>query len=101
MLLRLLRLTCWTLGAILPLAAAEVGGPLAPVVPDDPNWRQLGAALAERVAVEAHFSEQRFFPFRKEPVLVGGMVRIAGQRGLSLEYRTPNRRILIVDAAGM
>ncbi len=69
--------------------------------PESPVWRQLGEQLAVLRPVVADFAEWRFFPFRPEPVGLVGTVRIAGGRGLSLQYTAPEERIVIVDAEGM
>lgn len=71
------------------------------LVPEAPEWRELTAQFARRPDQVADFEEQRFFPFRKEPIVVKGEVRVSPQRGLSLHYTAPDERIIIIDDRGM
>lgn len=64
-------------------------------------WRDLAAAFAKRPAVTADFEERRWFAFRKTPTVLKGEVRVANARGLSLHYREPEERTVILDRAGM
>lgn len=68
---------------------------------NDPAWRELFAQLAPNKARQSKFEERRFFPFRKEPVVLTGEVRIVPELGLSLRYLTPEKSILIADAKGL
>jgi hypothetical protein len=91
--------------ALSPLAAAE---PLA-LTPatlladpaNDPTWRDLVAQLAPNKTRQSKFVERRHFPFRKEPVVLTGEIRLVPELGLSLRYLTPEPRVLIVDAKGL
>jgi hypothetical protein len=65
------------------------------------EWRPLVESLAGKGAVRAEFTERRFFPFRREAMILGGVLRISPERGLSLEYTSPERSVLIADAAGL
>jgi hypothetical protein len=47
------------------------------------------------------FEERRYFPFRKTAVVLKGEIRIVPERGLSLRYLEPEKRILIVDTRGL
>jgi hypothetical protein len=82
--------------------ATETPSPaLNPIRPDDPSWRELAAAFAKRGNVTANFAERRWFPFRQQPVELSGEVRVSAERGLSLHYRTPEQRIIVVDQQGL
>jgi hypothetical protein len=90
---------------VFPVCAAE---PLA-LTPEtlltdpanDPAWRDLFAQLAPTKARQSKFEERRFFPFRKEPIVLTGEVRIVPELGLSLRYLTPEKNTLIADAKGL
>lgn len=79
--------------------------PAAPVFekvdPAAPAWAELLAAFAARHDSLAQFTERRHFPFRKQPVELTGTVRVSKQHGLSLQYVTPEARIVIFDARGV
>ena len=68
---------------------------------NDPAWRGLLAQLAPNKTRQSRFEERRTFPFRKEPVVLTGEIRIVPELGLSLRYLTPEARTLIVDAKGL
>ena len=68
---------------------------------NDPAWRELFAQLAPNKTRQSKFEERRFFPFRKEPVVLTGEVRIVPELGLSLRYLTPEKNTLIADAKGL
>ncbi len=92
---------------LLPLIA-RAGEPLA-LTPatlladpaNDPAWRELFAQLAPHKTRQSKFEERRFFPFRKEAVVLTGEVRIVPDLGLSLRYLTPEKNTLIADAKGL
>jgi len=67
----------------------------------DPAWKDLFARLAPQRSRISQFEERRFFPFRKEPTLLTGEIRMIPGRGLSLHYLTPEPRIVIVDEQGV
>ena len=86
------------------LAAAELPVGPATLLADpghDPAWTTLFARLAANKTRQSQFEERRFFPFRTTPVVLKGEIRIVPERGLSLRYLEPDRRILIVDAKGL
>ena len=91
--------------AVLALAVAARGAPdpgevLAPGgLPGD--WKALVAALAAKGPIEASFTERRYFPFRHEPTVLKGVLRISPERGLSLQYTDPEPSVLIADSAGL
>jgi hypothetical protein len=68
---------------------------------NDPAWRSLLARLANGGARAAPFEERRYFPFLRLPVLLAGEIRLSPGRGLSLDYRSPDPRIVIVDSLGL
>ena len=94
---------------ILMLAALPAGGfePLpaaGPVIgPDagDAAWQPLFTALAAQGAVWSAFTERRWFPFRKNPVVLKGEMRFSPLHGLSLQYREPDARTIIADGKGL
>ncbi len=61
---------------------------------------ELKAVASQDEARKIVFSEQRFFPFRKAPVELQGVLRMWDGRGLSISY--PEKRIgIIADEAGV
>lgn len=76
-------------------------GALPAVRADEPAWREVAAWFAERPTVQAEFEERRRFPFRKEPVVLQGEVRVSRERGLSLRYTSPEERVVILDGQGV
>ena len=68
---------------------------------NDPGWRDLLAQLAPNKTRQSKFEERRFFPFRKDPVVLTGEIRIVPELGLSLRYLTPEARVMIVDSKGL
>jgi hypothetical protein len=95
----------WQAAAVLALAAAARGAlaqgeELAPgALPG--KWGPLVAALASKGAIEAPFTERRYFPFRREPTVLHGILRTSPGRGLSLQYTDPEPSMIIADAAGL
>src|SRR4051794_29498681 len=67
----------------------------------DPAWRELFAQLAPTRTRQSSFEERRYFPFRKEPTVLTGEIRIVPNLGLSLRYLTPEKRVLIADEKGL
>jgi hypothetical protein len=87
-----------------PIRAADTDALLTAqhrIAADAPEWRELAAAFAKQPDTLADFEEQRFFPFRKEPTVLRGEVRVARAHGLSLHYREPETRIIVLDREGM
>lgn len=88
----------------LPAMSSAPDIPLEPanrVVAGAPEWRDLIARFARQPDAIAEFEERRFFPFRKEPVVLRGEVRVSRTRGLSLHYTAPEERIVVVDQQGI
>lgn len=67
----------------------------------DTRWEERLAALTTPQTLSAAFTEYRHTPLKKKPVVVGGMVRIARNRGLSLSYDTPGAPLVILDEKGL
>lgn len=67
----------------------------------DPAWRELLTHLAPNKTRQSRFEERRTFPFRREPIVLTGEIRIVPELGLSLRYLTPEARTMIVDAKGL
>jgi hypothetical protein len=67
----------------------------------DPAWRDLFAQLAPNRTRQSSFEERRYFPFRREPVVLRGEIRLVPERGLSLRYLEPEPHVMIVDAQGV
>lgn len=65
------------------------------------SWREISTAFATRPEAWADFTEKRYFPFKENPAVLRGEVRVSRARGLSLAYQAPDERIVIVDAAGL
>lgn len=68
---------------------------------DDATWHGLFAKLASEGAVRATFTEERFFPFRRAPIVLHGVMRHAPGHGLSLQYTDPEPQVVIVDEHGL
>lgn len=67
----------------------------------DPAWRPLFEKLAPDRTRQSNFVERRYFPFRREPVVFRGEIRIVPDRGLSLRYLEPEPQVMIVDEKGL
>jgi hypothetical protein len=65
------------------------------------EWKDLAEELATQPETEAAFEERRYFSYRTEPVVLRGEVRVSRERGLSLHYRKPDERTVIIDERGM
>jgi hypothetical protein len=91
--------------AALALASAAHGAPDAGelLTPESAagEWRPLIAALASKESMQATFTEHRYFPFRREPMALKGVLRISPDRGVSLQYTDPEPNVLIADATGL
>jgi hypothetical protein len=82
------------------LAAAGVGDVLTPESAAG-EWRPLIAALASKGPMQATFTEHRYFPFRREPMVLKGVLRTSPERGVSLQYTDPEPNVLIADSRGL
>ena len=92
----ILRLLFLSFALALPSLAAE---PYAAELND--AWRARITALAAPKTLSAPFSESRFTPLKKRPVVVEGIVRIARDRGLSLAYAQTRAPVVILDERGL
>jgi hypothetical protein len=104
--LRLLSLFTLHLSLFTLLPAADVAELMAPankitVGENDAPWRELSAALAANGNVAAPFTENRYLPFKKIPVVFTGDMRLSPERGLSLAYTKPENQLMIVDSQGV
>lgn len=93
-----------TFAAVAAVAAEPLALTPATLLADpanDPVWRDLLARLAPNQTRQSKFEERRFFPFRKDPVVLTGEIRIVPELGLSLRYLTPEARVMIVDSKGL
>jgi hypothetical protein len=108
--LKLLRIIfLLVVGSLSGWAQAPATGPAALTEPgdrllvdgDDPTWRPLLEALAAKGSIEAEFTEQRWFSFRRDPVVLTGEIRRSPELGLSLRYLEPDEKMMIVDDRGI
>lgn len=76
-------------------------GPVLVAGQDDAAWTALFAKLAAPGTVFSKFTERRWFPVKKQPVVLAGEMRLVPERGLSLHYPAPENRTLIVDTKGL
>lgn len=79
---------------------ADVGVALTPQLAAG-EWKPLLTALAAKGALRASFTELRFFPFRRDPTVLSGTLRISPDRGLSLQYEKPEASVLVADSSGI
>jgi outer membrane lipoprotein carrier protein LolA len=92
------------LGVLLILLAASLradnGVALTPELAGG-EWKPLLSALASKGALQASFTELRFFPFRRDPTVLKGTLRISPEKGLSLQYAEPEASVLVADSSGI
>jgi len=67
---------------------------------NDSAWAPLVAELKANAPLSATFDEYRYFPFRKGAAKLTGEIRLDPVRGLSLNYTSPEKQMLVVDAKG-
>jgi len=84
-----------------PALASDPEGALLAPGQAEAQWRPLIDSMAAKGTVVAPFTERRFFPFRREPMVLSGVLRISPERGLSLEYMQPEESVVIADSAGL
>jgi hypothetical protein len=104
-----MRRSKWFLGvvALACIAAAHAEDPPPLIIEanrlavDAPDWRDLAEKFSRQPDITADFEERRVFPFRKEPVVLEGEVRVSRNHGLSLHYTAPEERTMILDDRGM
>jgi len=98
-----------TAAALLAFVGVNQAHPMEPraepvvreISPTAPEWADLVSAFAHHPDTTADFTEQRFFPFKRNPVELKGEVRVSAEHGLSLHYLVPEERIVILDARGV
>ena len=95
-LLSVLLLALAALPAFTGFAAAE---PYAAEL--TPAARARLDALARPQTLVGAFTESRFTPLKKKPVVVSGIVRIDRARGLSLAYEQSGSPVVILDEKGL
>lgn len=71
------------------------------IPPNAEGWLDLVQQFSRRADILTTFVEYRFFPFKKQPTVLSGEVRISPLLGLSLRYTTPEERLVIFDQKGM
>jgi outer membrane lipoprotein-sorting protein len=64
-------------------------------------WRSLLRQLQSKENIWAEFTEHRYLPFKKIPVIFTGEIRLSKERGLSLHYKSPENRTMVVDQQGV
>lgn len=90
-----------TLATVALAADDPLIAPVHRITPNAPEWSDLVNDFARQPDIAAGFEERRFFPFRKEPVILQGEVRVSRARGLSLHYLLPDERTIVLDDQGM
>ena len=83
-----------------PAQLAE-SGPVVELGSAGGDWQLLFEKLAAQGTVFSRFTENRWFPFKKIPVVLKGEMRLLPSRGLSLRYTQPDDRTMIVDERGL
>jgi len=85
----------------LPAFAVLELGPQLVAGNNDAEWLPLFAELGARRAVSSEFTEHRWFPFKKIPVVLKGVMRLSPGLGMSLGYVEPEKRVIIIDPRGL
>jgi hypothetical protein len=80
--------------------ASDAGEVLTPASASG-EWAPLISALASKGPLQASFTERRYFPFRRDPTILKGVLRISPEHGLSLQYTDPEPSVLIADEKGL
>lgn len=63
-------------------------------------WLPLLSRLGAPRPLFSSFEEERWFSVRKAPVVLRGEMRLEPSRGLSLFYREPEEKLVVLDAKG-
>ncbi|MFT3782494.1 MAG: outer membrane lipoprotein carrier protein LolA [Nibricoccus sp.] len=97
------RLALLLLFGSLSLCAADLAepGPKLIAGQNDAEWMPLFNELGSRRSVVSEFTEHRWFPFKKIPVVLKGVMRLAPNLGMSLGYTEPEPRVVIIDSKGL
>lgn len=96
---RFLPVLLLALAALVALPRRAAAEPYAATLP--PAARARLENLARPRVVVAEFTESRFTPLKKKPVVVSGIVRIDRARGLSLAYDQAGSPVVILDEKGL
>ena len=94
-------LLCLFAALTLPAVAVLETGSQLVAGKNDAEWLPLFAELGARRMVASEFTEHRWFPFKKIPVVLKGVMRLSPGLGMSLGYTEPEKRVIIVDARGL
>jgi hypothetical protein len=84
-----------------PAAQLDQQGERLLVGGEDAAWTPLMSALAAKGSIEAAFTEQRWFSFRRDPIELSGEIRRDPELGLSLRYLAPEEKMMIIDDRGI
>jgi len=93
--------TPWVCLAVDGPASLLEPGPMVELGTAGVDWQVLFEKLAAQGTVFSHFTENRWFPFKKIPVVLKGEMRMMPGRGMSLHYVQPDDRTMIVDEHGL
>ncbi len=94
----------------LPVSAATPPAPpedlISPAHAIDPAnvpapWTEILAKLQKKGNIHSTFTENRYLPFKKIPVVFTGELRLSAEHGLSLHYSTPEDRRMTIDSHGV
>ncbi|MFT3868091.1 MAG: outer membrane lipoprotein carrier protein LolA [Nibricoccus sp.] len=86
---------------VLQAAAIPEMGPQLVAGKNDAAWLPLFAELGARRSVVSEFTEHRWFPFKKIPVVLKGVMRLSPELGMSLGYTDPEKRTIVIDSRGL
>jgi hypothetical protein len=88
---------------VVPLLGGSLQEPGVALAPgkNDAEWLPLFAELGSRRTVVSSFTEHRWFPFKKIPVVLKGVMRLSPDLGMSLGYIEPEKRTVVIDAKGL
>lgn len=82
-------------------AALLETGPQLVTGKNDADWLPLFAELGAKRVVASTFIEHRWFPFKKIPVELKGVMRLSPGLGISLGYTEPEARVIVIDDKGL
>lgn len=99
--MRALRIALLSAALGVGLRGADNPGSVLSPETGEGEWKPLIERLASKGAVIADFTEKRYFPFRRAPAVLKGVMRFVPGHGLSLEYTEPDRSVLIADSEGL
>lgn len=88
------------LPACLVATPPEKPGPVLEAGEGGAAWTSLFKTLSAPKTIFSEFREERWFGFRKTPVVLDGEMRLAPGHGLSLHYVKPKERTMVIDSKG-